>query len=135
MGGILFKKVTAVARFKKQDLKTPDKTPWNYDHTQFTLDGQIDMDLSFDSKTMYTPVYIKADAHDQLLSVCRQLGILQYHSDVEPWRGGRKRNQSCPSTEATSQATPPTAEATSSVPEESPQLSDNTDILESLPYV
>ena len=109
MGGILFKKVAAVARFKKRDLRRPDKTPRNYDQAPFTLDGRIDMDLSFDGKTMCTPVYIKADAHDQLLlseGVCRQLGILQYHASVEPWRGGRKRNQSHPSAEATAQATP-----------------------------
>ena len=58
---------------------------------------------------MCTPVYIKADTHNQLLlseGVCRQLGILQYHASVEPWRGGRKRNQSHPSAEATAQATP-----------------------------
>ena len=45
---------------------------------------------------MCTPVYIKADPHEQLLlseGVCRQLGILQYHPEVEPWRGGRKRSK------------------------------------------
>ena len=97
MGGILFKKVAAVARFRKRDLKKADKTPRNYDHTPFTLDGRIDMDLTFDGKTMCTPVYIKADAHDQLLlseGVCRQLGILHYHPSVEPWRGGRARKRS-----------------------------------------
>ena len=95
MGGILFKKVAAVAKFRKRDLKRPDKSPRNYDHTPFTVDGHIDMDVTFDGKTMHTPVYIKADAHDQLLlseGVCRQLGVLQYHSEVEHWRGGRKRN-------------------------------------------
>ena len=41
---------------------------------------------------MTTPVYIKFDAHDQLLlsGVCRQLGIITYHPSAEPWRGGRK---------------------------------------------
>ena len=36
-------------------------------------------------------------AHEQLLlseGVCRQLSILQYHTSVEPWRGGKKQNQS-----------------------------------------
>ena len=97
MGGNLFKKVAAVAKFRKRDLKKPDKTPRNYDHTPFALDGRIDMDLTFDDKTMCTPVYIKVDAHDQLLlseGVCRQLGILKYHSEVEPWRGGRKQKRS-----------------------------------------
>ena len=122
MGGILFK-VAAVARFKKRDLKRPDATPRNYDQTPFTLDRRIDMDLSFDDKNMCTPVYIKADAHDQLLlseGVCHQLGILQYHTSVEPWRGGRKRNQSRPSAEAAAKATP----ATGSEPEGSPHPRD-----------
>ena len=33
IGGVLFKKVAAVAKLKKRDLKRPDKTPRNYDHT------------------------------------------------------------------------------------------------------
>ena len=36
---------------------------------------------------MKTSVYIKMDAYDQLLlseGVCRQLGIISYHSDVYP---------------------------------------------------
>ena len=43
--------------------------------------------------TMCTPVYIKMDAQDQLLlaeGVCRQLGIVSYHPEVETWRGGSK---------------------------------------------
>ena len=99
MGGVLFKKVAAVARFRKRDVKKADKTPRNYDHTPFTLEGRMDMELAFDGKTLCTPVYIKADAHDQLLlseGVCRQLGILHYHPEVEPWRGGRKRQRSRP---------------------------------------
>ena len=34
------------------------------------------------------------DAHDQLLlseGVCRQLGIVSYHPDVEVWRGRHKQ--------------------------------------------
>ena len=40
------------------------------------------------------PMYIKMDAPDQLLlseGVCRQLGIIEYHEDVEKWRGGWKK--------------------------------------------
>ena len=109
MGGALFKKVAAVARFKKRDLKRPDKAPRNYDHTPFTLDGRIDMDMSFDGKTMRTPVYIKTDAQDKLLlsgGVCRQLSILHYHSAVEAWRGGRKHRQSRPNAKVSSQDAP-----------------------------
>ncbi len=101
MGGTLFQKVAAVARLKKRDLKKPDKMPRNYDQSPFTLDGRMDLDLSFNGKTMCTPVYIKSDALEQLLlseGVCRQLGIVQYHPDVEPWRGGRTRTQTQPRT-------------------------------------
>ena len=66
------------------------------------------MDVTFDGKTMRTPVYIKVDAHDQLLlseGVCRQLGILQYHSEVEPWRGGRKRKYTGTSFETQAEST------------------------------
>ena len=53
----------------------------------------MDLDITFDGKTMCTPVYIKMDAQDQLLlaeGVCRQLGIVSYHPEVETWRGGSK---------------------------------------------
>ena len=77
----------------------------------------MDLDVSFGSTQMTTPVYIKMDAHDQLLlseGVCRQLGILQYHPDVETWRGGRKK-----STPATNKPKPPSEPATpSSLPAE-----------------
>ncbi len=54
----------------------------------------MDLDVTFDDRTMKTAVYIKMDAHDQLLlseGVCRQLGIIAYHKAVEAWRGGRKK--------------------------------------------
>lgn len=53
----------------------------------------MDLDVTFGERTMRTPVYLKMDAHDQLLlseGVCRQLGII-YHPDVQAWRGGRKQ--------------------------------------------
>ena len=90
----MFKKVAAAARLKKRDFKAPDKVPRTYDKQPFTLDGQMDLDVTFDDKTMKTPVYLKMDAHDQLLlseGVCRQLGIISYHPEVQTWRGGRKR--------------------------------------------
>ena len=47
----------------------------------------MDLEISFDGKVLRTPVYIKMDAHDQLLlteGVCSQLGIVEYHKDVWP---------------------------------------------------
>ena len=105
-----------MARLKKRDLKKPNKTPRNYDQTPFTLDGGIDLDITFEGRTMSTPVYIKSDAHKQLLlsGVSRQLGILQYHSAVEPWIGRRKQNQSQASTSVPS----PLKKNTSDVPKD-----------------
>ena len=97
IGGGLFRRVAAAAKLRKRDLKKPDKTPRTYDHQPFSLDGRMDLDISFGEKTMCTPIYIKMDAHEQLLlseGVCRQLGIVTYHPDVQTWRGGRKQSQS-----------------------------------------
>ena len=110
MGGVLFKKVAAVTKLRNRDLKRPDKTPRNYNNTPFTLHGQIDLNVTFNDQEMRTPVYVKTDAHEQLLlseGVCRQLGILQYHPDVEPWRGGKKQKQNPPRpTESRNQSNP-----------------------------
>ena len=92
--GSLFKKVATVARLRKRDLKKVDKTPRTYDQKTFHLDGRMDLDVSFGEKTLCTPVYIKMDAADQLLlseGVCRQLGIISYHPEVESWRGKRRK--------------------------------------------
>ena len=86
MGGELFKRVAAVARLKRRDFKRADKEPHTYDQKPFPLDGRMDLDVSFGDKTMKTAIYIKMDAHDQLLlseGVCRQLGIISYHPDVQ----------------------------------------------------
>ena len=86
----------ALARLKKTCLKKPNKTQQNYDQTPFTLDGHMDLDISLDGKTMCTTVYKKTNAQEQLLQsegVCSLLGLLHYHSEVEPWRGGRKQIQ------------------------------------------
>ena len=95
IGGSLFKKVATVARLKKKNFKKADRVPRTYDQQPFRLDGRMDLDVAFGGTQMTTPVYIKVDAHDQLLlseGVCRQLGILQYDPDVETWRGGRKKS-------------------------------------------
>ena len=94
VGGALFKRIAAAARLKKRDFKPADKVPRTYNQQPFHLDGRMDLDVTFGEKTMCTPIYIKMDAFDQLLlseGVCRQLGILTYHQDVERWRGGRQQ--------------------------------------------
>ena len=94
MGGGLFRKVASVAHLKKRDFKKADKTPRTYDQKPFHIDGRMDLDVMFGDRTMCTAVYIKMDAPDQLLlseGVCRQLGIITYHRDVQEWRGGRRQ--------------------------------------------
>ena len=85
MGPEVFKKVAAVAGLKKRQFKPADKQPHTFDRRQFKLDGRLDLDISFNDKTMHTPVYVKMDAYDGLLlseGVCSQLGIVTYHSQV-----------------------------------------------------
>ena len=107
IGGELFKKVAAVARLRKKDFKDADKTPKNYDGQPFSLDGRMNLDITFNDIAINTPVYIKMDAHDQLLlseGICRQLGIISYHPDVEVWRGGKQKNRKkTPATQTTAQ--------------------------------
>ena len=86
--------MAAAARLKKKDFKKADKVPRTYNQKPFTLDGRMDLDVSFDGKTMHTPVYIKMNAHEQLLlseGVCRQLGLISYHGEVERWKNVRKQ--------------------------------------------
>jgi len=86
MGGTLFKKVAAVARLRKKNFKSCDKQALNYDCQPIQLDGRIDLDITFGDKMMKTPVYIKMNAHEQLLlseAVCRQLNIVVYHDHVQ----------------------------------------------------
>ena len=87
MGGELFKKISNIVRLKKKDFKKPDRIPHAYDHKEFKLHGRMDLEISFDDKVVKTPIYIKMDAHDQLLlseGVCSQLGIVEYHENVWP---------------------------------------------------
>ena len=63
----LFKKEAAVAKLKKSQFKKADKVSHTYDRRQFKLDGRLDLDVDFADKTMNTPIYVKMDAHDDLL--------------------------------------------------------------------
>jgi len=93
MGGTLFKKVAAVARLRKKSFKPCDKRALNYDRQPIQLDGRIDLDITFGDKTMKTPVYIKMNAHEQLLlseGVCRQLNIVVYHDHVQAQKHSRQ---------------------------------------------
>ena len=84
-----------MARLKK-NFKEAYETPRNCDWKPFSLDGRMDLDVTFNDTTIKTPVYIKMNAPDQLLlskGICHQLGIISYHPDVEVWRGGKLKNK------------------------------------------
>ena len=60
--------------------------------------------IEFDEKCLTTPVYLKMDSPDDLLlseGVCRQLGIIQYHSEVRPVRESQKLEPSKPASSGT----------------------------------
>ena len=69
-----------------RNFKKADKVLYAYEQKSFNLDGRIDLDISFDGLSMCTPVYVKMDAQDPMLlseGVCRQLGIIAYHTSIE----------------------------------------------------
>ena len=95
MNGKLFARTAAVARLKKSQLKPPDRIPKTYDRRVFSLDGRVDLDISFNGITMRTPIYIKVEAADKLLlgeGVCRQFKIITYHPLVSS-KKTRKENK------------------------------------------
>ena len=61
MNGDVFKKVAAIAWVKKKAFKATNKTPYGYDNKPFTLNGQIDLDITFVECTMRTTIYLKMD--------------------------------------------------------------------------
>ena len=94
MGGKLFALVAAVAKLRKKNFKKPDKVPRNYDGREFHLDGCMEMEITFEGKTLTTKVYIKMDAVDQLLlseGVCRQLGMVTYHPSLVSRRTPKRK--------------------------------------------
>ena len=90
VGGDLFRKV---AWLKGSQLKRVDKVPHTYDRKTFSLDGRVDLDVTFNNITMNTPVYVKLDSPEPLLlaeGVCRQLKIISYHHDVAAGNSQRR---------------------------------------------
>jgi len=65
--GTLLKEVALAAHFKKRGFRLADKTPRKYDYKPFSLDGKMELYISFGEHTIHTQVYIKMDAHDPFL--------------------------------------------------------------------
>ena len=67
IGGDLLRCVASAAHLKKHDFKSADKFPRTYDQKPFSLDGRMDLDVTFDGQTMRTPIYVTMDLHNPLL--------------------------------------------------------------------
>ena len=97
MGKELFKKLAALARLKKKDLKKPDKTPRSFDRKPISFDGRLDLGITFDGEMVNTPVHLKMDSAEELLlseGMCRQFQIIRYHSDVICEKNAVKKSSS-----------------------------------------
>ena len=87
MGGDMFRYAAMIMRLRKSQFRKPVRVPRAYN---VSLDGIMDLDITFNGVTMKTPIYIRATASEQLLlgeSVCRQLWIISYHPDVSDRKG------------------------------------------------
>ena len=73
--------------------------PHNYHRRPFHLDGRVNLDIEFPDEAMNTPIYVKMDAHEQLLlseGVSWQLGIISYHPEVQAYPP-KKESENTPS--------------------------------------
>ena len=88
--GDLFYHILETARLEESSLKPADLNACTYDQKPITLDGQIDLHISFGERVICTTVYVKLVAPDQLLlseTVFCQLGIVSYHPSVQSVQG------------------------------------------------
>lgn len=73
MGGKLFALVAATARLKKRNFQKPDKVPRNFDRREFQLDSCMEMDITFEGKTLIVRQ-----------EVARQLKCMQQDGMIQP---------------------------------------------------
>ena len=86
ISGELFKNIVDAAQLSSETFKPANKQACAYSGQPISLDGQMDVTISFESHNIKTIIYVKLQAPDQLLlseSVCRELGIVKYHSLVD----------------------------------------------------
>ena len=84
--GDLFYHIVEVGKLENSMLEPADLKACTYDQKPITLDGRIDLHISFGERVICTTVYVKLVAPDQLLlseAVCCQLGIVSYHPSVQ----------------------------------------------------
>ena len=55
-----------MSKLRRKTPKKADKVLKTYDQRSFTLDGRIDLDITFEGTNMKTPIYLKVDASEPL---------------------------------------------------------------------
>ena len=99
--GDLFYHIVETARLEESRLQPADLKACTYDQKPITLDGQMDLHISFSERVICTTVYVKLVAPDKLLlseAVCCQLGIVSYHPSVQSVLGRNMTAMSRPPT-------------------------------------
>ena len=76
IGSELFKTIAAATHMKKKSLEPVDNTAFTYDNKPVQLN--VDLEIASEGKMVHTQVYIKILPE----GVCRQLGIISYHSSA-----------------------------------------------------
>ena len=74
--GDMFKTVIVLKPdWRKKSFKTVYKQAFAYNKQHIALDGQVDINISFEDKQVYTTIYVKMEGPNLLLlseAVCRQ---------------------------------------------------------------
>ena len=84
--GDLLYHITSTAGLEASKIRSMDQRTCTYDQKPITLDGKIDLNISFGENTLCTTVYIKLVAPDALLlseAVCCTLGVVSYHPNLQ----------------------------------------------------
>jgi len=78
--------IISTAGLESSMIRPAKQTACTYDQKPITLDGEMEVNISFGEKMFCTTVYIKFVAPDKLLlseAVCHRLGIVTYHPEVQ----------------------------------------------------
>ena len=84
--GDLLYHIVSTAGLEASKIRSTGQRAYTYDQKPITLEGQIDLNISFGENRLCTTVYIKLVAPDALLlseAVCRTLGVVSYHPHVQ----------------------------------------------------
>ena len=131
--GDLFYHIFGITGLDESRLKPADLKACTYDQKPITLDGQIDLHISFGEEVICTTAYVKLVAPDQLLlseTVCCQLGIVSYHPSVQSMQGCHTTVTSRPSANTSDCESDTLPVGDKEVPKLTPTLQSGTEVME-----